>query len=148
MELFGGKQGAMAVFTVAALMKSVPMIYNGQEVGCTQRLSYFNNSTNIDWTANPDVTARYKRIIAFRKGNNAVKTGDLQSYSSDDVCAFTKIAGTQQVFVMANLRNKAVTYTVPNALAHGWNNALDGTSITLTTTITLQPFDYLVLRND
>lgn len=148
LELFGGKQGSLAVFTVAALMKSVPMIYNGQEVGCTQRLSYFNNSTNIDWTANPDMTATYKKIIAFRKGSTAVKTGDLQSYSSDDVCAFTKIAGAQQVLVVANLRNKAVTYTVPTALAHGWNNALDGSTLTLTTTLTLQPFDYLVLRND
>ncbi|HEY0271708.1 MAG TPA: hypothetical protein VGC22_00930, partial [Chitinophaga sp.] len=149
LELFGGKQGSLAVFTVAALMKSVPMIYNGQEVGCNQRLSFFNNSTPIDWTTNPDMTAVYKRIIAFRKSSDAVKTGALSSFSSDDVCAFTKTAAARQVFVIANLRNRPVTYTVPAALTHsGWRNALNGDNVSLWESVVLQPYDYLVLRND
>ena len=35
LELFGGKKGSMAAFVVVAYMKSVPMIYNGQEIGYT-----------------------------------------------------------------------------------------------------------------
>jgi len=33
LDLFGGNQGSMAAFVVAAYMKSVPMIYKGQEMG-------------------------------------------------------------------------------------------------------------------
>ncbi|MBK8952657.1 MAG: alpha-amylase [Chitinophagaceae bacterium] len=40
LELFGGKTGSMAAFVVAAYMKSVPMIYNGQEVGTPVRLTF------------------------------------------------------------------------------------------------------------
>jgi len=36
-DLFGGKTGSMAAFVVAAYMKSIPMIYNGQEVGSGPR---------------------------------------------------------------------------------------------------------------
>lgn len=149
LELFGGRQGSLAVFTVAALMKSVPMLYNGQEIGCAQRLTYFNNSTPIDWTPVPDITAAYKAILAFRSGSDAVKTGALASYSSDDVCVFTKTAGGKQVLVMANLRNKTVTYNLPAAIAPtGWRNAFDGSAATLATAVALQPYEYRVLRND
>ena len=34
-----GKQGSLAAFVVAAYMKGVPMIYDGQEVGCPLKLS-------------------------------------------------------------------------------------------------------------
>jgi len=39
--IYGGKTGSMAAFLVTAYMKGVPMIYNGQEVGCTRDLNIF-----------------------------------------------------------------------------------------------------------
>ena len=35
LDLFGGEQGSMGAFIIAAYMKGVPMIYDGQEVGTT-----------------------------------------------------------------------------------------------------------------
>ncbi|MEX8548852.1 MAG: alpha-amylase family glycosyl hydrolase [Mucilaginibacter sp.] len=143
--VYGGKTGSMAAFLVTAYMKGVPMIYNGQEVGCTRDLSIFYHNP-IDWTTNPDMTAEYKKILNFRAGSDAVKNGQLSQYSSDDVAVFTKSTSSQKVLVIANLRNNAVTYTMPaNLSASGWKNAFTGASVTLNSQMYLQPYQHMVL---
>jgi len=42
-------KGSVATFVVAAYMKSVPMIYNGKEIGYDKRINYFAK-TPIDWS--------------------------------------------------------------------------------------------------
>ena len=148
LELFGGRNGSMAAFIVAAYMKSVPMIYNGQEVGTPQRLTFPFTSTKINWTINPDITAEYEKVIAFRNSSNAIRRGSLISYSSTDVCAFTKEMGAEKVVVIVNLRNSVINYALPPALANtSWTDALNGASLTLSTQLSLQPYTYMVLKN-
>ena len=148
LDLFGGKTGSMAAFVVIAYMKSIPMIYNGQEVGTPYRLTFPFTGKKIDWSLNPDVTAEYKKVIAFRNRSNAIRRGNLQSYSSNDVCAFTKSYGKDKVVVLSNLRNKEVTYTIPATLANSsWKNAFTGGSTQLKNTLTLSPYSYIVLEN-
>nr|WP_294948080.1 alpha-amylase family glycosyl hydrolase [uncultured Mucilaginibacter sp.] len=147
-ELFGGKKGAMAAFVVIAYMKSVPMIYNGQEVGTPYRLLFPFTAKKIDWSLNPDVTAEYKKIIKFRNDSKAIRRGKLTSYSSADVCAFTKEDGSERVFVLSNLRNKQVTYTVPESLSRtNWKIVFTGAKMEAPNSITLGPYSYLVLKN-
>jgi glycosidase len=145
LDLFGGKTGSMAAFVMAAYMKGAPMIYNGQEVGCPIKLNYFNNSTTIDWTINPDMKAEYKKLLAFHNNSTAIRSGTLQSYGSDDICAFTKTSGGSTVLVLVNLRNKAIDYILPSVLAHtDWTDVLDGTMQHLGSTITLPAYGYKV----
>jgi glycosidase len=147
LDLFGGKKGSMAAFVVIAYMKSVPMIYNGQEVGTPYRLTFPFTSKKVDWTINPDVTADYKKVIAFRNSSNAIRRGTLVSYSSNDICAFTKSAGNEKVLVLSNLRDKPVSYTIPAALANTWwRNVFKGGKTQLTNNVTLEPYSYLVLK--
>jgi glycosidase len=148
LDLFGGAKGAMAAFVVASYMKGVPMIYNGQEVGTPFRLLFPFTGADINWTLNPDVTAEYKKLIAFRNSSTAIRRGVLTSYSSTDVCAFTKIQGTEKVFVASNLRNTTANYTLPSGVASTtWTDAITGATITLGTQLTLQPYTYMVLKN-
>ena len=147
-ELFGGSDGALSCFLIAAYMKGVPMIYNGQEIGYNVRLNYFNNTTPINWTANPTITNVYKAILAFRKNSAAIKTGTLTSISSNDVCAFVKISGAEKVMVLANLRSNTINYSVPAAYNNtAWTNAFTGTSVNVGTQVTLAPYQYMVLKN-
>ncbi|SHF98876.1 alpha-amylase family glycosyl hydrolase [Flavobacterium defluvii] len=147
LELFGGKKGSIATFVVAAYLKSVPMIYNGQEIGYAQRLNYFSR-TPIDWTtADNDMLAEYKKIIAFRNTSNAIKTGTFTGYSSDAVSAFTMIKDSEKVFVLSNLTGSTVKQLVPSTLKGNWKDAFTGAAVTLGTDITLQPFQYVVLKN-
>jgi glycosidase len=147
-QLFGGKKGSMAAFVIAAYMKGVPMIYDGQEVGTPYPLVFPFTNSKIDWSLNPDVTAEYKKVIAFRNGSEAIRRGELTSYSSDDVCAFTKILGEKAIFVLSNLRNTDVSYTIPsNLLGYKWKDGFTGVKSKLSSTITLAPYQYIVLKN-
>jgi glycosidase len=146
-ELFGGLRGAVGAFIIAAYMKGVPMVYNGQEVGTPFRLVFPFTGANIDWTLNPDYTAEYKKIIAFRNSSAAIRRGLLTSYSNASVCAFTKEEGAERVFVAVNVRNTTVTYTLPAAVANAsWTDAMTGGPVSTNTQITLTPFSYLVLK--
>jgi len=148
LDLLGGKDGSIAAFIIAAYMKGSPMIYNGQEVACPVKLNYFNNSTIINWNINADVTATYKKIIAYRNSSDALKQGDLVSYSSGDVCVFTKIYNGKKVLVAVNLRNAVINYTTPSPLVNtAWKNAFGTANFTLSNQISLQPYQYLIFEN-
>ncbi|MDI1305221.1 MAG: alpha-amylase family glycosyl hydrolase [bacterium] len=148
LELFGGKKGSIAAFVVTAYMNSVPMIYNGQEVGYNKRIDYFNR-TPIDWsTADLDMLAEYKKIIAFRNSSNALKKGTYKGYSSDAISAFTMETATEKVFVLSNLTTATVNYTIPVSLSKlTWKDGFTGAAITASTQISLLPFEYKVLKN-
>ena len=146
-ELFGGEKGSMAAFIVAAYMKSVPMIYDGQEVGTPYRLVFPFTSKKIDWTLNPNITAEYKKVIAFRNSSNAIRRGELTSYTTDNVCAFTKKSGKEKVLVISNLRDTSVAYTLPATLKNStWKNAMNKGNVTLSANISLPAYSYLVLK--
>jgi len=148
LDLFGGKTGSMAAFVVAAYMKGVPMIYNGQEVGTPVRLAFPFTNQQINWTLNPSMVAEYKKIIAFRNNSLALRRGTLVSYDNTDVCAFSKTSGTESVFVVSNLRNSTISFPIPSAVAGGtWKDAFTGNPFTLTTQITLLPNTYVVMKN-
>jgi glycosidase len=147
LELFGGKQGSIAAFVVAAYMKSVPMIYNGQEIGYNKRIDYFNR-TPINWnTADASMLAEYKKIIAFRNSSNAIKKGTYKGYSSNAVSAFTMETETEKVLVLSNLTNTTVKYIAPSALKTIWKDAFSGTATTIASDISLAPFQYIILKN-
>ncbi len=147
LDLFGGNPGSMAAFVVAAYMKGVPMIYNGQEVGTPYKLTFPFTGTIINWSLNSGMVAEYKKIIAFRNSSTAIRRGTLVSYSNADVCAFTKTSGTQTVFVLSNLRNANKTFTLPAAVANSaWTDGFTGNSVSLNTELTLSPYSYLVLK--
>jgi len=147
LDLFGGSTGSVTAFVVAAYMKGVPMIYNGQEVGTPYRLTFPFTGTAIDWTLNKAMVAEYKKILAFRNSSTAIRRGTLMSYSNSNVCAFTKISGTETVFVVCNLRNNSNSFTLPAGIANSqWTDVFTNTSISLTTQLTLAPYSYLVLK--
>jgi len=149
LELFGGEKGSMAAFVVTAYMKGIPMIYNGQEIGTPFRLTFPFTGKSVDWSlanANRDVLADYKKIVAFRNKSKAIRRGVMASYSSDDVCVFTKTLNAEQILVLSNLRNKAVDYSLPATLEGKWKGAFDGSKTNLAEVVKLEPYQYMVLH--
>ncbi|MET4106108.1 alpha-amylase family glycosyl hydrolase [Hymenobacter sp. UYP22] len=146
-ELFGGKAGAMSAFVVAALYRGVPMIYNGQEAGMSQRIPFPFTGVKVRWGVNPDVKRAYKQLLTARANSAALRIGAPTPYSTANVCAFTKTAGSEQAFVLANVRNSAQTYTLPTNLANTtWTDALTGSSLKLGTEVVLPAYGYVVLK--
>ena len=150
LKLFGGKEGSMAAFVVAACMKGVPMIYGGQEKGMAQPIPFPFTSVKINWNANQHLTEVYKKIIEIRNQSYAIRRGTLTSYSSADICSFTKIAGKETIFILSNMRDKKIDYNLPDFAANpaGWTDLMTGRKIMLQQTLPLSAYSYMILRKN
>lgn len=145
MGLFGGKEASMSAFVIAAFMGGVPLIYNGQEVGCAVKLPFFSRSP-INWTTNPGMCKEYRWLMNFRTTHPALRTGDLISYSDNDIAGFKRKASNDEILVIVNTRNAVKNFNVPSDLQNSaWLNASTGTAITLGSQLALQPFEYRIL---
>jgi glycosidase len=142
---YGGKQGALAAFAIVSYMGGVPLIYSSQEVGYPNAINFFN-VVPVDYTANPDMVAAYKQILAFRAAHIAAKIGALVQYSDPNIAAFEKTSGSDDVLILVNTKNSAETFNVPAALQNTtWINGYTGGNITFSTQYTLQPYSYIAL---
>jgi glycosidase len=147
MTLYNGKAGALAASVITINMGGTPMIYGSQEVGQTAELTFFSDQP-IDWTQNADMLAAYKKILAFRNISTAIKTGALTTYNDANVVCYTRVAGADSVLVIANVRHTSETLTIPVALqGTNWINAYDATTLSLSTTLPVNAYQYLVLKN-
>ncbi len=144
-NIFGGKTGVMADFVITAYMKGIPFIYNGMEVGNTVSMPFPFTSTTINWTEDPSVTPEMTKIIAFRNDRAAIRRGAFMSYSNADICSFIKTLNGDTVFVASNLRNASKNFTLPSNIADSKvYDAYTKDSVTLSTTISLSPYEYKV----
>ncbi len=143
---YGGKQGALAAFAIVSYMGGVPLIYSSQEVGYPNAINFFNN-VPVDYTANPDMVAAYKQILAFRAAHEAIKTGALTQYNDANIVAFEKTSSTDDVLVLVNTKNAAETFNIPAALqGTTWVNGYTGSNVTFSTQYTLQPYSYFAFK--
>lgn len=145
--LMGGEAGSTAAFAIVALGKGVPMLYNGQEVGNAVRITFPFTTTKVDWTVNSDVTGMYKKLIAIRAASSAIRKGTTTTFSKADVFAFKKEFEGEKAFVIVNVRNKIVNFSLPADMANAeFQNLLEsGINITLGTQISLNPYEFYVL---
>jgi len=148
LTVFNGINGSIAAFVLAAYEGGVPLVYDGQEVGAP-KTDFGSTTIPIDWTANPGMLAAYKKILAFRNTNDAIKTGAVTTFTDPNIAAFEKVSGSQTALVLVNTRNAAINYILPAALQNtGWTDAMNNNAaVNLTTSVTLQPYQYMVLSN-
>ncbi|TAE19957.1 MAG: alpha-amylase [Bacteroidetes bacterium] len=146
MTIFGGKQGALCASVITSFLGGVPLLYSSQEVGRQATLSFFNN-VPIDWTANADMLATYKSLFTLYNASNALRKGTLTTYPDNHVVCFKRVFGTEEMLIIANVRNANSTLTLPTALANtNWTNALTNNAQALGTSIALSPYQYLILQ--
>jgi glycosidase len=144
---YKGKQGALSAFVIAAYMDGVPLIYGSQEVGYPNAINFFN-TVPVDYTANPDIVAAYKKILAFRAVHEAVKVGTLTPYADASVVAFEKKSGTDDVLILVNASGSTVNYSVPAAVQGSWKDGMTGAATTLSSQLSLTPYQYVVLTKN
>lgn len=72
-ERMGLAAKQMAILTF--LIPSIPLIYNGQEVALSHRLSFFEKDM-IEWDVNLDFTLLYKKLCMLKKEQEALWNGD------------------------------------------------------------------------
>jgi len=143
--LFGGKTASMSAFVISAYMGGVPLIYDGQEVGCPVKLPFFSRSP-INWTTNPDMVKEYKWLMQLRTFHAAVRTGYLEYYADSNIVAFKRWTSNDEVLVLANTRNASKTFNVPIYIQNtAWQNASGGANVVLDSLVNLNAYEYLIL---
>lgn len=146
-SLFNGKAGALAASVSAIFMGGVPLIYSGQEVGRSTTTPFFTNSP-INWTINQDMLQAYKDMLAFHNQSAAARKGTISNFvNSSNVLCIKKVLGSESVVIIVNVRNSTQSYAVPSPLTGTWTNALTNASYTLGSTVSLAPYQYILLKN-
>jgi glycosidase len=146
LALFGGKEASLAAFAITSLMGGVPLIYNGQEVGCPVKLPFFSRSP-IDWTTNPDMVKDYQYLLGLKAEHPALRSGDLAYYPDENIVAFKRESLTDKVLVLVNTRTSSSDFVLPASLkGTEWKDSRTGAFLTLPEQISLVAFDYLILE--
>lgn len=105
-----------AVFTY--ITPSMPLIYNGQEVGMNKRLEFFKKDS-ISWSTNPSFTPFYQQLNKLKKGNPALWNGNfggsLQYTIGDNTITIVRKKGKNVVTAIFNLSKEPASATVPTA---------------------------------
>jgi glycosidase len=111
-DLFGGRQGAQAAALFTAAVPSIPLLYNGQEVGSAHPPF---RGTSIDWDQHPDMEAFYSRL--FRKVRPAVRGGDLIVHhpEGEDVLVLERKGGEESLLILINVRTQEVEAPLPTS---------------------------------
>jgi glycosidase len=143
--LFGGTQGALAASVITVGMGQTPLIYNGQEVGCPIKLPLFDRS-RINWLANSELLKAYRKLLRLYRASPALQSGNLARYTHPDVLAFTRKQGADEIFIVVNVRNRSVTYSLP--VGGVWTEVLPGAmgSAALPSSLTLGAYEAHIWR--
>jgi glycosidase len=104
-------QGTQTFAVLAATIRGMMLIYNGQESGFNRRLKFFEKDT-IDWDSYR-LTSFYQTLITLKKRNKALWNGEeggpvnrISSSRDSAVFAFTRQKDDQKVLVILNLSAK------------------------------------------
>jgi glycosidase len=148
MVLFNGKDGAIAASVIAMYMGGVPLLYNGQEVGTSVKLPFFERLP-IDWTINQEMMATYTNLLTYHNASDILKRGTLETIPDDNVVAFRRIYQNKALMVVVNSKNQIVNFSL-NASYSGvkWKNIKTDAEISLPTDLTLKPYEYQIFKAD
>lgn len=143
--LFGGKTASMSAFVISAYLGGVPLIYNGQEVGCPVKLPILSCSP-INWTTNPDMVKEYKELMQLRLSHTALRTGDLECYPDSNVVNVERQVSGDELLIFVNTRNTSESFTLPGNIKNTtWQNAIAGNPVVLDSMVNLNAYEYLIL---
>ena len=145
--LFDGIEGSKAAFVLATTMPGAPLVYNGQELGVTDSVSFFAR-TPYDWTQTPEIRDFYREYLTLYGESPALRTGTLTVHTpqAEDVLVYERATDTDSLLVAVNVRDASTEVTVPEGYAgQSLTDALTGTAVE-GETMTLDAYEYHILR--
>ena len=94
------------------------------------------------------IFAFYKRLHAFRIGNEIIKNGDYVplDLTNNSVFGYTRSCGGKTLLVVANFKNKKATYSLPANLAKGRAVISNYGGSTLSAELDLRPYEAAVFE--
>lgn len=147
--LFGGLEGSKTAFVFATTLPGVPLIYNGQELGVQDTVSFFE-ATPYDWDMDPDSTLMpfYTEYMDFYTGSKALQEGslDILTPNSDNALLYRRVADAEELLIAINVRNTEVSIDLPEEhQGRTWTSVFSDETVT-SATFNLAPYEYQILR--
>jgi alpha-amylase len=153
-ELYGDASDAFNVLMFT--WQGMPMIYNGQEDGLSQRLAFFEKDP-IQWNDYAKA-ALFQNLCTLKHSNKAVWAGKnggklekIPTDKDDEIYAFTREKEGDRVVVVINLtkRSQAVTLRPDNNMLGAYLSVFGASTVQVTKEMQLnmKPWEYLVLTN-
>ncbi|RYG26828.1 alpha-amylase [bacterium] len=140
LDFFKSPGGVQAAALVSTLYEGgVPLVYSGQEVAWAKRIPFFDRST-IDWNDSPETARWLSRLHRLRSANPAFQTGSTTDLSSDDAIAFIRRKGSDEAFVVANVRDHAVSLPIAVDLRGNWTEAMTARPVSLSESIEIPAY--------
>lgn len=151
-ERYGSAASAMAVLTYT--LPGMPLIYNGQEVGLSRRLSFFDKD-QIDFTA--PTLSMYPKLNTLKHENAALKVGSQRgafnrlASSSAASLVFGRAGGGDKVVTVINTAEPTQAFKFnAGSYAGYYRDVMSGIKIRLraSNAIRLGSWKYRVLSSD
>mgnify|MGYP000476944708 FL=1 len=145
--LFGGLEGSQAAFVLATSMPGAPLVYNGQELGVTDSVSFFDR-TPYDWAQDPPIRTFYRDYLTFYRNSPALQRGDLtvRTPKAEDVLIYERATDEQTVVIAVNVRDVLTQVRVPDAYdQETLTDVRTGESVG-GKALTMDAYDYRILR--
>lgn len=149
-EMFGDCLEAAVVLSV--ISEGMPLIYNGQEAGNTQRLAFFERDP-IEWREHP-MGDLYRRLFALKRRNSALWNAawgarmiDVVNSAPKQVFSFVRRNDRDGVFAVFNFSNRAQEVRFHEILHHGrYTDYATGEAVEFIaeTRMELKPWDYRI----
>ena len=143
---FTNDRGAMAAYVASIFPHGGALIYGSQEVGYPEPINFFKY-VPVDWTSKPEIYQEYEELIELYNEHPALRKGTMTAYPDNDVLVFEKVDAAERFLILVNVRNEPKTTTIPeNWVGHQTEDEVTDKDITLDATITLEPYQYLILE--
>ncbi len=121
-------------------MNGIPLLYNGQEVGCTINLPLFS-ATPINWTLNGNMLNTYEKLITLYKDHPSLRIGEIMQYNNSFILAFKKSFENEETLIIVNVKYINKDFPIPAELnGSTWTNLMSGEEINLGSNVTLLPY--------
>ena len=143
---FTNDRGAMAAYVASIFPHGGALIYGSQEVGYPETINFFKY-VPVDWTANSKTYQEYEELISLYNEYPSLRKGQMTAYEDPDVFIFEKADGDERFLILVNVRNEQKTANIPQEwVNHQTEDEITDQDITLKETMTLEPYQYLIMK--
>jgi len=147
---YGGMRASMAAFVATTMLHGGMLIYGSQEVGYPEPINFFHY-VPVNWQANPQLREEYKKLISIYNDHPALRSsGKVRQYDDDqdNVLCVDRVLNNDNVLVVVNVRNVAHNVEIPSMWCNRpVVNLMTKEEIVLSSTIAMQPYQYLLIGN-
>ena len=143
-SVFKSKEGALAAFVVTSMLSDCIMIYSSQEAAYPSALSFFSYNV-IDWNSAKDYTGQYERYMEYFRMTAPLRKGTPKIYETGEAASIYYSSGG--LFVMVNTTGKTLNAKIPmERTGDTVTDIMTGETATLTSNITLEPYQYKIWK--